>query len=79
MNVQVRVDQRRQPGRVDPRSGFTQTTQLGDNGVGVTGIPQNNRVKDQSQRSQLVLLTLPVGLAKLSPLAVEQLAGQSVP
>ena len=53
-------------------------TALGRTG-NVEGVPQNNDVHDQPQRTELVLLSFPVPLSKLSSLTVEDGTGQLVP
>jgi len=47
--------------------------------VDVEGVPQNNDVHAQAQRAQLILLPLPIPLAQLPSLTVEDRAGQFVP
>jgi len=75
----VGVSERGQPGDVLVLDRIAAVAELGDGGVQVAGVPQGDGVDDDAQRAELVFLSFAVGLVDLSPLAVEDLAGQAVP
>lgn len=52
--------------------------ELGDGGIQVAGVPQDDGVEDQAERGELILLALAVRLADLAPAAVADRTGQAV-
>ena len=52
--------------------------ELGDGGVEIAGVPQDDGVEDQAERGKLVLLALAVCLADLPAPAVADRAGEPV-
>ena len=58
--------------------GVAVAAKLGEGSVEVAGVPQHDGVKDEVEGAELVFLAFPVALAQLAPLAVEDLAGESV-
>ena len=63
-------NQRRQPGHVFRLDGIAFTGELIESSVDVEGVPQDNDVYDQPERTELVLLSF--------PLTVENGGGQFV-
>ena len=70
--------QRRHPGEILVGHLLTVGTQTPDRLVEVQAVEQANGVHHQPQGAELVLLSFPVALPYLTPLAVEDLAGELV-
>ena len=75
------MDERRKSGDIRLPDRVSLRAQLAtvEDRLHVDGIPQDDHVKDEAQRPELILLTLPVALTQFAALAVEDGASQAVP
>ncbi len=62
MDIDVRVSQRRQPRDIGVVDGMPLISQSGQGRVDVTGVPQDDRVQDESECAELVFLAVAVSL-----------------
>jgi len=53
-------------------------TELGQGGVEIAGVPQDDGIEDEAKRTELAFLAFAVALAQLAALTVEDLAGDSM-
>jgi len=73
----VRVAERGQPAHVFLAYRVTPSAQLLDGGIQVPGVPQHDRVQNQAQGAELVLLPFPVRPVDLPAPSVEVAANGS--
>jgi hypothetical protein len=73
------MDERRKSGHIRLPDRVSLRAQLVEDRLHVDGVPQDDYVKDQAQRPELILLTLAVALTQFAALAVEDDASQAVP
>ena len=65
------VDQRREPGNVLRFDLHAFSPQLVESGLHIHGIPQHDRIDDQSQSPQLIFLPLTIPLPEFTPLPMK--------
>jgi len=78
-HVDVVMDKWRKPGHIRLPNRVSLQAQLIEGCLHVDGVPQDDHVKYQAQRPELILLTLPVALTQFAALAMEDGASQAVP
>jgi len=78
-HVDVVVDKRRKSGDIRLPNLVSLQAQLVEGSLHVDCVPKDDHVNNESERPELILLSLPIALTQFAPLAVEDGATQAVP